>query len=313
MHALKMYLAHYLNTHSKKFTLSLNSNAKNDITSITNSEITVFNLNSYLEDSHILESHLPPANILSTCNDFKHQKRQDSGLTTLKHCQQRGLSMTKDVLLLYQKMALDFIQLFLYDVCSLPYTSLASLSFQVIWLQYTRLGGKYHHGIEKIKKYYENILRKHSQGGYYYSCKSKLNVNEPIHNTFGNPASSLFSFDLISSYGAASSNISTPTGFCYGYILNEEQQLVRCDALLRHITFEFLSVYYTIDQLELQGYQIQTCYSNFHQAGIFSVGNYPIDLVVTCQDGQILLYQFDGQVNVILYHLALVKYNYFVF
>jgi len=207
--------------------------------------------------------------------------------------------MTASVLQLYQTMACDFVQLFQFDVCSLPYLSLASLSFQVIWMQYSRLGGHYHHGLEKIKVYYETILRKFTQGGYYYSCKSKVDANEPIHNTFGNPASSLYEFDVISSYGASSSQISAPTGFCYGYLLNGENQLERCDRLLRHTTFEFLSVFYTIDMLENQGYAIKTCYSNFHQTGIFAIGNYPVDLVVICESGKLLLFQFDGQVSCI--------------
>ena len=301
LHALKLHLAHFLNTHRKNLFLTLNSNAKNDITCIKNSEITVFNLYSYLEDADFLKCHLPPAHIQSTRLNFKHQKNQSaSGLTTLKHCKQRGKSITTEVLKLYQKMASDFVQIFSYDVCSIPYLSLASLSFQVLWMQYSRLGGHYHQGIEKIKPYYENILRQYSQGGYYFSCKSKIEVNEPIHITYGNPASSLLELDIISSYGAASSNISTPTGFCYGYLFNDQNQLVRCDKLLRHTTFEFLSVFYTIDFLETEGYLIKTCYSNFHQTGIFSIANYPIDLVVICQDGKILLYQFDGQVNEIL-------------
>ena len=297
LHALKLHLAHHLNTHQKTFTLNLNSNSMNDITCIKNSEITIFNLYTYLEDKTFFKSYLPPANIQSNILDFKNQKKQDSGLTTLKHCKQRGQDISKQVLLLYQNMAQDFMTLFQYDITSLPYQSLASLSFQVIWNQYTKLGGNYHHGLEKIKPHYENILRQYSQGGYFFSCKSKVDANEPIHNTFGNPASSLLEMDLISSYGAASSHMSTPTGFCYGYILNEDNELIRCDSLLRHTTFEFLSVFYTIDCLETQGYAIKTCFSNFHSTGIFSIGNYPIDLVVICQDGKLLLYQFDGQVS----------------
>jgi len=296
LHALKLHLAHYLNTHQKRYYLSLNLNAMNDITCIRNADLTIFNLYSYLEDKDFFKNHLLPPKIEITIKDFHHQKKQSSDLTLLKHCKQRGKHITQDVLKLYQNMASEFIDLFMFDISSLPYLSLASLSFQVLWNQYSKLAGHFQHGLEKIKPHHEKILRQHAQGGYYYSCKSKIDANKPIHNTFGNPAASLLEFDCISSYGYSSSNISTPTGFCYGYILNEENQLVRCDKLLRHTTFEFLAVYYTIDLLKKQNYQIQTCYSNFHQTGIFSVGNYPLDLVVIFQDGTLHLYQFDGQV-----------------
>lgn len=296
LHALKLHLAHYLNTHQKKYYLSLNLNAMNDITCIRNSDLTIFNLYSYLEDEIFFKNHLDPAKISSKILDFNHQKKQDSGLTVHNHCKQRGQSITRHVLKLYQDMAQEFVQLFMFDMCSLPYVSLASLSFQVLWMQYTRKGGHFHQGIEKIKPHHEKILRQYCQGGYYYSCKSKLDANEPIHNTFGNPAASLLEYDVISSYGYSSSHISAPTGFCYGYILNENNDLVRCDKLLRHTTFEFLSVFYTIDMLVTRGCQIQTCYSNYHQTGIFSIGNYPLDLAIVFQDGTVQLYQFDGQV-----------------
>jgi hypothetical protein len=122
-----------------------------------------------------------------------------------------------------------------------------------------------------------------------------------MHSTFGNPASTILEMDITSSYGYASSNMMTPSGFCYGYIANEDGILVRCDKTPRHKTFEFLSVFYTLHALEKQGYVIQTVYSNFHQYGIFSINKYPVDLVVICQKqqspGKILLFQFDGQVT----------------
>jgi len=147
-----------------------------------------------------------------------------------------------------------------------------------------------------MKPFYENILRDYSNGGYYYSCQDKLDAQQPVHGNTGNPASSIMELDIISSYGYASSHMMTPTGFCVGYFQNEANQLEKCDKKMRHFSFEFLSVYYTLDQLTLQGYNIKTVYSNFHLAGIFTVDNYPIDLVVICANGQLLLFQFDGQV-----------------
>jgi hypothetical protein len=217
-----------------------------------------------------------------------------------QYCKNRGKSIAENVHILYQTFVFDFIQIFTFDICSLPYLSLASLSFQVVWTKYTRMGGHFHQGLEKIKPHYENILRNFCQGGYYYSCKDTVDAGRPIHNTHGNCAATVFHHDIISSYGASCSQISTPSGFCYGYVFDEEEKkLMRCDKLLRHTTFEFLCVFYTIDNLTDRGYNIKTCYSNFHQTGIFCVGHYPLELVVVCQDGKIFLFQFDGQVSII--------------
>jgi hypothetical protein len=300
LHALKLHLAHYLNTHQKRYFLSLNTNDMNDLTCIRNSEICIFNLYSYLEDEDFFQNNLPAATIKSSVTDFNHHENPAINLTMLQYCKNRGKSIAENVHILYQTFVFDFIQIFTFDICSLPYLSLASLSFQVVWTKYTRMGGHFHQGLEKIKPHYENILRNFCQGGYYYSCKDTVDAGRPIHNTHGNCAATVFHHDIISSYGASCSQISTPSGFCYGYVFDEEEKkLMRCDKLLRHTTFEFLCVFYTIDNLTDRGYNIKTCYSNFHQTGIFCVGHYPLDLVVVCQDGKIFLFQFDGQVSII--------------
>ena len=78
LHALRLHLAHYLNTHRQKWFLALNQNQQNDMFCIKNSEITVFNLYSYLEDADFFKGHLPPAHIQSTRLNFKHQKNSVS-------------------------------------------------------------------------------------------------------------------------------------------------------------------------------------------------------------------------------------------
>ena len=298
IHAIKLQLAHYFNLKypKKHCSLSLTNDAQNNLTVIKNSDITVFNLSAYLSESVLFSDVLPPAVLQSTVTSLKNYKnKQSTGLSTRQHCKTRGEQASQCILTSWQNVGLDFLTMFDFDIFSMHILSLSYLSFQTVWTKYTRLGGTYHHGLEKTKPFYEKMLRDHSHGGYFYSCQDKLDAGQPLHGSFGNPASSILELDIISSYGYAASNMTTPSGFCYGYIANDEGVLVRCDKTQRHKTFEFLSVFYTLHILEQQGYLIQTVYSNFHQFGIFSIGNYPIDLVVICQNN-ILLYQFDGQV-----------------
>ena len=296
IHGIKLYLSHYINkTFPKRhFTLSLTNDARNNLCVIKNKELTLFNLSAYLSDSDLFPQLLPMPIFENNKIILRKQKKQNSGLSTLKHCEFRGQEATQCILTAWKDVGIDFLAMFDFDIFSMHLMSLSYLSFQTVWTKYTRLGGIYHHGLEKTKPYYEDMLRNHSHGGYFYSCQDKLDAGQPLHITSGNPASSISEFDIVSSYGYASSNIKIPSGFCYGYIANEKGTLVRCDKTQRHKTFKFLSVFYTLHLLEQQGYSIQTVYSNFHQFGIFSIGNYPIDLVAIC-DKNIFFYQFDGQ------------------
>jgi hypothetical protein len=81
-----------------------------------------------------------------------------------------------------------------------------------------------------------------------------------------------------------------PTGFCIGYLFNGSE-LERSDYSLRHKSFEFQSVYYTLSQMT----NVMYVYSNFHALGIFQIGPYPIDLAVFVQGGSLELFQFDGE------------------
>jgi hypothetical protein len=296
IHSIKLQFSHWINkTFPKRhFTLSLTNDACNNLCVIKNKEFTLFNLSAYLSESDLFSKLLPEPIFEKNKIIVTKQKKQNSGLSTWQHCVQRGQDATKLILTTWKNVGIDFLAMFDFDIFSMHFMSLSYLSFQTVWTKYTRLGGIYHHGLEKTKPYYEDMLRNHSHGGYFYSCQDKLDAGQPLHKTFGNPASSISEFDIVSSYGYASSNIRIPSGFCYGYIANEKGTLVRCDKTQRHKTFEFLSVFYTLHLLEQQGYIIQTVYSNFHQFGIFSIGNYPIDLVAICEKN-IFFYQFDGQ------------------
>jgi len=298
VHALKLNVAHYIKSlNPKKFlSLQIQCDPTNNLICIKNPDLTLFNLDCYLSENVLSNCNLPNPEIKSISDKLKNQKQKKNGKTVIQLCKERGKIFSQDIYNAWITLGIDFMNLFQYDIFSLPFTTLATLAYNVVWTQYIRQGGTFHHGIEKMKPFYENILRDYSNGGYYYSCQDKLDAQQPVHGNTGNPASSIMELDIISSYGYASSHMMTPTGFCVGYFQNEANQLEKCDKKMRHFSFEFLSVYYTLDQLTLQGYNIKTVYSNFHLAGIFTVDNYPIDLVVICANGQLLLFQFDGQV-----------------
>ncbi len=70
--------------------------------------------------------------------------------------------------------------------------------------------------------------------------------------------------------------------------------LSKTDTYVRHKSFEFRAVYYTLANLEPQHANIRTVYSNFSPMGLFYVDKYPADLVIVYNDGSVDLYQFDG-------------------
>ncbi len=70
--------------------------------------------------------------------------------------------------------------------------------------------------------------------------------------------------------------------------------LSKTDTYVRHKSFEFRAVYYTLANLQPQHANIRTVYSNFSPMGLFYVDKYPADLVIVYNDGSVDLYQFDG-------------------
>ena len=259
------------------------------------SEMTMFNLNVYLKSNVVPSDALHSPHIKSIIKDLRnHPKDAMTQLTVLAQCKERGKQIVAALISCWQNIGTFFLDEFEFDVMSLPFITLSSLSFQALWTKYCREAGIYHHAMEKTKIAYEDILRSYSHGGYSYSCEDVLNMGQPIHGTEGNLASTILELDIISSYGYGGSHIRTPKGFCNGYSNNGKNQLMRCEPVARHQTFEFLSVYYTLWQLEENHYSIKTVYSNFHQSGVFSVGPYPVDLAVVFIDGKIAIFQFDG-------------------
>jgi hypothetical protein len=297
LHSVKMYLACFLkNRNGKKFRgVTLNANSKNDLVLLRTKEMTIFNLNVYLTTTVLPSNVLPTPQIKSTIKDLHHQSKDPTtNLTVLAQCKKRGKQIVQTLLACWQNVGKFFMDEFELDIFSLPFVTLSSLAFQAVWTKYSRQAGIYHHAIEKTKTAYGVILRSYSHGGYSFSCEDKLNVGQPLHGAEGNPAATILELDIISSYGFGGAHIRTPKGFCNGYSNNGNDELVRCDTVARHQTFEFLSVFYTIWLLEQNNFNIKTVFSNFHQNGVFYVGHFPVDLTVIFDDGKIAMFQFDG-------------------
>ena len=295
LHGIKLPFANYLKTkYGKKFRgLILNGDAKNDLVLIKYTGIAMFNLNIYL-NSDVIPSDISVAPLLKhDIKTFNNHAKQNN-VTVFKQCKQRGHVIAPRLLEMWQTIGQFFMQQFQYDIFSNLSMSLSKLSHDTIWSTYCKRGGIFHHALEKTKIAYEKTLRSFSNGGFSYSARDKLNVGEPIHGTHGQPAQTLCELDLISSYGYAGSHISVPKGFCTGFVNDGNGNLICTEPFQRFHSFEFLAVYFTLWTLVNQRVSIKTVYSNFHQAGVFYIGHYPIDLVIVTNSGAIIMYQFDG-------------------
>jgi hypothetical protein len=158
-----------------------------------------------------------------------------------------------------------------------------------VWTLYGRLASPLVQGPEKLKAYYEEMLRKSSQGGFMYSAETFL--KQAVEDGF----EAIMEYDLTSAYGFSASNALIPSGFCTGFLQPQGSLVLsKTDTYIRHKSFEFKAVYYMLCQIKAQHPNICTVYSNFSPMGLFYVDKYPADLVIIYNDGDIDIYQFDG-------------------
>ena len=296
MHAIKYQLSAYLKEKKKKFNIIyLNNSATNTLTMLRTKEFTFLNLSMYVDEQASFKSTLPKPTIVGKIKRLFNQPKINDTLTLLALCKKRGTEIAPQLLLCWLTIGQFFIDHFKLDIFSSHFRSISYLAFVAVWSKCAKKAGLFHHGLEKTKAAYEKIFRSFSHGGYSFSCKDYLEHNQPIFGTHGEPASTLISLDIASSYGYAGSHIQTPTGFCNAYFDNGFGYLQLCEPFLRHNSFEFLSVYYTLYLLSVvQKLNITTVYSNFHSTGLIYIKNYPLDLAVIFANGDISLFQFDG-------------------
>ena len=150
------------------------------------------------------------------------------------------------------------------------------LAFESVWPLYTRLAGPMAQGPEKLKAYYEEMLRGSSRGGFMYSAQTLL--KQAAEDGF----EAIMENDLTSAYGFSASSALLPSGFCTGFLqLEDSLALSKTDTYVRHKSFEFRAAYYTLANLQANQYaNIRTIYSNFLPMGLFYVDKYPANPVI---------------------------------
>jgi hypothetical protein len=297
MHAIKLQLCAYLKEKNKKSNvIYLNSSTTNTLTLLRTKEFTFLNLNMYLDQEAIFKSALPKPTIVSSIKRLFHHPKINATTTLPAVCKDRGKEIAPQLLVCWLSIGEFFINHFELDIFASHFRSISYLAFVAVWSKYARKAGIFHQGLEKTKPAYETIFRSFSHGGFSFSCKDFLEQGKPIFGTYGGePASTLISLDITSSYGYAGSHIQTPTGFCNAYFDNGFGYLQLSEPFSRHNSFEFMAVYYTLYHLSVeQKLEIKTVYSNFHSTGLFYIKNYPLDLAAVLENGTILLFQFDG-------------------
>jgi hypothetical protein len=308
LHALKIPLATYLiKKKGKKFKhLTLNVGFKNNLSTLNTADIIFFNMNLYgkqdIEQCVAPNVYLPTPLIKNSIKALKHGKQPDHHLSLFQLCLARGKQFSPRILESYTRVVSFFMHYFQYDIALGPILSLSLLSYQSIWTYYSKLAGPFHQGLEKTKTNYDALFRKHSHGGFSFSCQAQLSaLQDELHNanttTTTNRASTILELDIVSSYGFAGSHVQTPKGFCTAFKNKEGKGhiLTRVEPVSRHCTFEFLAVYYTIFTIINEAcVAVHTIFSNFHQNGLFSIDRYILDLAVVNTQGQLFLFQFDG-------------------
>jgi hypothetical protein len=297
IHCLKFYLTHFVSVDLKKRGLHLRTSSDNNINALVTHNLTVFNVQHYLEYDDISQFFAPhwtvPPTILHHKRDLRHQPKTPEGKTVKAVCRERAQWMSQAVLEFWQRFVANTVACFGVDLhaCT-AFKSCSMLSFECVWTLYSRLAGPLVQGPEKLKAYYENMLRKSSRGGFMYSARTFL--KQDAKDGF----EAIMEYDLTSAYGFSASNALIPSGFCTGFlepppeVILSSPVLWKTDTYIRHRSFEFKAVYYTLCQIKAN---IRTVYSNFSPMGLFYVDKYPADLVIIYSDGSIDIYQFDGQ------------------
>ena len=293
LHCIKNHFAHYVHQRRKfarRQSVRMKSSPKNDIITLSMPDLWIVNVGQYFGGCAILQECNLPLPLLHASRKrlASHERHTKATLAA------RGIFMAEEILRVWKSFGDEFLNLFQFDIHSIGYTSLATLSFKSIWTKYASEAGSLHHGLEKIKPAVETLLREKCQGGFSWSCQDTLDAGQPLHNddSSDSVAKTIAEFDIIGSYGFAASHMSTPTGFQYSFVDNGNSSLISVDKIARHKTYEFKSVFFTIWSIS-QSETIRYVYSNFHLLGYLRIGPYPIDLAVITES-QIHLFQFDG-------------------
>ena len=301
LHALKTQFSYYMYQRKPKGFrgVALNTDAKNNLSVLKTSEVTIFNFSAFRElDDDDDNDDGGETVIFGPKKLLRYHPPRQNNQSILSFVSRRGIAQSGKLQVAWQELGGLFLGQFQFDIHSIGVFSLSHLSYTAIWTLYTRRGGWFHHGLEKTKAFDLEVLRSQCRGGFAFSSRLKREANEPLRGDGPELCKNIQACDVRSSYGFACSQLSSVKGFCQSFKWNgseESDNLILCDKVARQRTFEFQSVFYTVHFLETKmRVKIKTVYSNFHQFGIFNVKNYPVDLVVVTEEGHLRLFQFDG-------------------
>ena len=307
LHLLKIPMANYFHSIDKrKFTsVWMKCSSKNLLSSLSYKHLQIENLGPIFS----LEHHTNVESDFSTFwkgmeewNPFYSSSPQQElpppyTENPVEHC----LELVRCLYNGYQNFSQYLLLNFQFDIHSLRYLNLPVLSNSLFWHTYLRLSPYKFlcHPVEKSLPSNDEILRQYCHGGFTLSAEREFVAGQAMRPDLfpGELANSIYGLDLTSSYGNAAKRIYCPGGFGSTWKFDKRQETSQ-----RYKFFEFRAVFYTIYKYQLlletsEDYRNKTlvgAYHNYSPLGIFCVGKYPIDLVLTFSDGSVHLYQFDG-------------------
>jgi len=212
--------------------------------------------------------------------------------------------LTRATLELYQNFCEYLCQSYSLDLTTCPFQTVASIAFKCTMLSFWEKGGPSCQSIEKMKTHYSDALRKLCRGGFSYSCHDLLSSGEALLTSAekegggsggSEVASTVMEFDLKSSYGYSSCQMSAPGSFCIGYSSTVSRNVLeRTDETTRANSFEYCATMALLMAAEATGHPISAVFSNFSPLGICYISKYPVDLVIVFENNRTVLFQLDG-------------------
>lgn len=219
---------------------------------------------------------------------MKHHEKMFE-VTRSTYVKQRSERNADLILQLWTALVQYLMGNFNYDLSTKPHISLSKMSFEIVWLMYSKQAGPLAHGLENLHPYTVFKLRPWCKGGFSYSFENYLEVGQPLFPG-AEQAKSIREYDLTSAYGYSGMTMSAAKGFGIAFSLDTNVKTQR-----RYKLFEYRAVMYTIYKLlYTEKKKIKTVFSNYSPLGLLYIGKHPLDLAVVLEDNTLKLYQFDG-------------------
>ena len=349
LHSMKFYLTHFAYRTLKRCRgISIKAQSDDALVKLSIPGMTVWNLYTYFcckSDvdffaalAHPWVGPLPSEVVIAHANKSLTKQKIKTGdnstVNALTYCRQHGWLFARHILRYWCNFGQFLLDTFGFEIHGQTTPPSASfLGFQCVWTQYVKKAGPLAQSLERVKPYYEDLMRERSRGGFMFSIQDALQQGGPLKKESGSTtttttASSIAEYDLVSAYGYGASKCLVPSGFCVGYGKKpprssrklqqqaggtprsrstsssssskprpaEGAPLERLDARARHRSFEFRAVYKIIHRLvHRQNLAVRSVYHNYAPLGIFTLGSkYNLDLAIVAEDGRLFLFQMDG-------------------